>query len=309
MIHHVYANRSNAGDWLSAMGIQSCLEGLPVIEHLCDDPFVEETLDRLAEADPGTVVIGGGGLLMDYFTPFWEGVAALLDRHRFCVWGVGYCDLKLEPSRPPAELVRRVAEGADLFVVRDRHTEEVLGLPLSPPVPCPSLCALEPQPLGEAVLHCNNYTTVGPPAYEVMRRECTTFASKQGRPFEETNNRFEAGDRNALAGVLRRYERSAIVVSSALHGCIIGVAMGRPVIAVSGDHKIDSFMRAAGLGEWLLDVEEIDRLPDLLATVTAQPPVGGFVAATRERNYEIAHAVREIALSGPLRRAGSFPSS
>ena len=48
MIHHVYANRSNAGDWLSALGIQRLLAPLPVTEHLCDEPFVEETLQEPA---------------------------------------------------------------------------------------------------------------------------------------------------------------------------------------------------------------------------------------------------------------------
>ena len=51
MIHHVYANQSNVGDWLSARGIQSLLAPLTVTEHLCDEPFVPETLRKLAKAD------------------------------------------------------------------------------------------------------------------------------------------------------------------------------------------------------------------------------------------------------------------
>ena len=44
MIHHVFANRSNIGDWLSAIGIQSLLGDIPVCEHLADAPCVPETL-------------------------------------------------------------------------------------------------------------------------------------------------------------------------------------------------------------------------------------------------------------------------
>ena len=40
MIHHVFANRSNIGDWLSARGIQALLGPQRVMEHLCDEPFV-----------------------------------------------------------------------------------------------------------------------------------------------------------------------------------------------------------------------------------------------------------------------------
>lgn len=38
MIHHVYANRSNIGDWLSAIGIQKLLGGAAVTEHLATSP-------------------------------------------------------------------------------------------------------------------------------------------------------------------------------------------------------------------------------------------------------------------------------
>lgn len=74
-IHHVYANRSNAGDWLSARGVQMLLGDVPIEEHLCDEPFVPETLRSLSTLQrTDIVVVGGGGLLMDYFVPFWEGL-------------------------------------------------------------------------------------------------------------------------------------------------------------------------------------------------------------------------------------------
>src|SRR5205823_8029379 len=73
-LYHVFANRSNAGDWLSARGIRSLLDAPAVTELLCDEPFVPETLERLSSAGPGDlIVIGGGGLFMDYFEPFWRG--------------------------------------------------------------------------------------------------------------------------------------------------------------------------------------------------------------------------------------------
>ena len=40
MIHHVFANKSNIGDWLSAQGIQTLLHKYcgreKVLEHFCD---------------------------------------------------------------------------------------------------------------------------------------------------------------------------------------------------------------------------------------------------------------------------------
>src|ERR1043165_8456109 len=105
MIHHVFANKSNIGDWLSAQGIQRLL-GVPVIEHLCDEPFVPETLEALRELKANDlIVIGGGGLFMDYFVPFWEGFREIASRVPFCIWGVGYCHIKREDSRPPPSLL------------------------------------------------------------------------------------------------------------------------------------------------------------------------------------------------------------
>ena len=94
MIYHVYANQSNIGDWLSAIGIQSLLAPAAITELFCDAPFVADTLATLAVASKGdAVVVGGGGLFMDYFTPFWEGLRAIVDSVPTYLWGVGYCDL------------------------------------------------------------------------------------------------------------------------------------------------------------------------------------------------------------------------
>ena len=89
MIYHVYANQKNIGDWLSARAIQLLIGGGPVVELFCDGPYVKQTLAVLANAGPGDlVVIGGGGLFMDYFVPFWEGFLPIAPRVRFCI---GWC--------------------------------------------------------------------------------------------------------------------------------------------------------------------------------------------------------------------------
>ena len=99
MIYHVYANRSNIGDWVSAKGIQELLSPAAITECFWDGPFVKDTIKRLSKASENDlIVIGGGGLLMDYFEPFWKSFDAIASRIPFCIWGVGYCDLKRTPS-------------------------------------------------------------------------------------------------------------------------------------------------------------------------------------------------------------------
>jgi polysaccharide pyruvyl transferase WcaK-like protein len=89
------------------------------------------------------IVIGGGGLFMDYFVPFWQGFRPIARRVPFCIWGVGYCDLKREPSRPPLSILKEVIPLSRLCIVRDdlsrRHLAD-FDLPAA--VPCPSMCAI-----------------------------------------------------------------------------------------------------------------------------------------------------------------------
>ena len=293
-IHHVYANRSNAGDWLSARGVQMLLGDAPIEEHLCDEPFVPETLRSLSTLQrTDIVVVGGGGLLMDYFVPFWEG---LLDLDvRLCVWGIGVVDLKREPTLPPPRLLRRIAERSELTVVRDARTAEMLGGSDVTVSPCPSLVAVPaapPAPLG--LLHVANMTTVGEQEFMQMRIAGEAWAGATSRVFRETNNRHHADDAG-LESVLALYRRSDVVLSSALHGCLIAIAMGRPVVAVSGDYKIDEMMTDAGLAHWLLGQEQIADVPSCLVDVLAHQamPVA-YVERALVEGRTVADRVRSL---------------
>jgi hypothetical protein len=298
VIHHVFANRSNAGDWLAARGIQRLLTGERVVSHLCDAPFVRQTLRSLNRAGPDDlVVIGGGGLLMDYFAPFWTGLATLSGRVRYCLWGLGAVDLKREDSRLDPGLLRDVAVRAELCRVRDEHTRRLLGgPPLPPAVLCPSLLMLRRagRP-GWGVLHVDNLTTVGEAEYEAMGRVAARFATHTGRAYRETNNLHRDGDAADLARVLGLYLACDAVVTSRLHGCVIAAATGRRVVAVSGDWKIESFMTAIGLGDWVLPQERVDRLLELLCRLDEQPDPGPALARARRAHRRIGRQVRDLA--------------
>src|SRR5688500_17280559 len=109
MIYHVFANRSNIGDWLSARAIQTLIGDAPISEYLCDEPFIPTTLERLRHAEPqDLIVIGGGGLFMDYFEEFWIGFRIIAERVPFVIWGVGCCDMKRQNSRLPMPLLEEI---------------------------------------------------------------------------------------------------------------------------------------------------------------------------------------------------------
>jgi polysaccharide pyruvyl transferase WcaK-like protein len=304
MIHHVFANRSNIGDWLSTRRIQRLLAPAEVVERLCDEPFVSQTLSDLAHTSEADLIgIGGGGLFMDYFAPFWLGLRDLAPRVELCIWGVGYCDLKSEPSHPPLDVVRDIVRASSLCVVRDDLTRNYLGADVvAPPVPCPSMAVVDPSPGGWGILHVDNYTTVGAAVFDYMDAVCREFAESTGRPYRRTNNRIN--HETELARILALYEAADLVVSSALHGCIIAVAMGKPVRAVSGDRKIEAFMNAAGLGKWVLDVADVRWLGELLERLPSQPLVSDFVAAACSENRAVASRVAALTAALAVQKSG-----
>lgn len=294
MIYHVYANQSNVGDWLSARGIQSLLAPRAVAEHLCDEPFVPETLAALNQATADDcIIIGGGGLFMDYFEPFWEGFRPIARRVPFAIWGAGACDMKRERSRPPLQLIFEIVQRSRLCVVRDELTQEMLAMGNLPPaVICPTVVAV-PTTGGETkrLLHVDHLDNVGSAIYERMVAETEQFAEATGRSCRQSNNLISAGHNGELKKILDLYTSSDLVVTSRLHGCIIALALGRRVLAVSGDHKVESFMRAAGLSEWVIDLEQIAALPRKLEALSTQKLPTEFINEGRRQNRAVADRV------------------
>ena len=294
MIQHVFANRQNIGDWLSAAGIQSLLAPLPVRQHLCDAPYRAETLAELARLQPpDVVVIGGGGLFMDYFVPFWEGLLRMKPRVPYYIWGVGFCDSTQQPTRGPTGLLEAVVRGARRCLVRDELTRRYLaGCNLPPPVACPSLKLLTPVPrTTRRSLHVVNLHSVGPAAFTAMAACAQEFVAETSRSYDETNNQVLRDDCDELMRRLDQYRQADVVLSSGLHGCVLAVGLGRPVVAVSADRKVDAFMKLAGLADWVCPAGALARLPALLRAVNRQADTTAFVQATQMQHRAFAAQV------------------
>jgi polysaccharide pyruvyl transferase WcaK-like protein len=308
MIYHVFANRSNVGDWLAARAIQSQLAPRPAREVLCDEPFLAQSFPTLLTAtERDMIVIGAGGLLMDYFQPFWTRFLPLATRGRvpFCIWGVGFCDLKDRPSRASIALLEPILQRARVCVVRDQLTYRALaGCHLPPPVLCPSTLLLNAASHASrrAVLHVVHLESMGADQYDPLCDVLRQFARSENREYLETNNEIEAGSFHSLNAELELYDNAAVTVSSRLHGCIIALASGCPTIAITGDRKLESFMESLGLNEWTCNPRDHASLRRLLGRYTEQRIPQELFDRARQANrmigQRIAGMIDEISIGG-----------
>jgi polysaccharide pyruvyl transferase WcaK-like protein len=143
-------------------------------------------------------------------------------------------------------------------------------------------------------LHVDSYTTAGAEVFDYMDAQGKAFAQSTNRPYRRTNNRIESSSKPALATTLALYTGADMVISSGLHGCIIAVAMGRKVLAVSGDYKIEGFMELAGLGDWVLDIGEVHALPELLVKLPTQDPCEPFVMEAFQANQAVGAKIIDL---------------
>jgi polysaccharide pyruvyl transferase WcaK-like protein len=151
-----------------------------------------------------------------------------------------------------------------------------------------------PQSVGEAhgLLHVDHYDNVGPEIYDRMVTHGQAFAAATGRPYRRTNHVISRGREEELQATLALYERSDLVLSSRLHGCILALAHNCKLLAVSGDYKVEAFMAAAGLGDWVIGLEDVEELPAYFEALERQPSAAKFVKQARQQNSTIAEQVK-----------------
>jgi len=147
---------------------------------------------------------------------------------------------------------------------------------------------------GHRLLHVDHYDNVGIEIHEAMVRMAQQFAQRTRRSYGQTNNLIPAGNVAALQRTLNLYVSADLVLTSRLHGCIIALAIGRKVLVVSADHKIESFMNAAGLSEWVCDLDEIDTLPQRLQALGNEILPIPFVERARQQNGAVAEQVKTL---------------
>jgi len=323
----LYGNDWNIGDHLAARGIEVAL-GLPVRALPVEGNVALSPMLRQLSADDA-VVVGGGGLFKGSFDSFWRTLLSSLDRRvPIVVWGVGVCDVVGRDTVGDRWLHGEIARRSIACAVRDEQSAD--GLPGDVQIvacpahlavrelfrgahrSCETLLYLEHPELLEAISQRVGVRTVG----TKLAAQISHLATASGRRFDAFDNRvarrrddrwlsgrvatrapgvprYIRRVRNSavLAAVSQHYLPADLIVTSRLHGAIIGFALGKPVVALSGDRKIDSYFGEVDLPEYVTASPE--ELPALAESFRTQPSVVVHVDRICVANQEFAAAVLE----------------
>jgi polysaccharide pyruvyl transferase WcaK-like protein len=141
----------------------------------------------------------------------------------------------------------------------------------------------------------NNYSTLGAAVYDVHAPVADAFAEQTGRPYRSAGNRVTPGHTRELDALMKKYAAADLMVSSTLHGFIPGVSVGKKVLAISGEYKIEEFMNVVGLGDWLLSQEDVRQIRGRREKLRQQASADEHVCRVRQQHRRIANEVLRLA--------------
>ncbi len=248
MIYYLCANNKNVGDLFSMYGVRLAV-GLKGRERFLEvgDRALDRSLSRIGSSD--SVIIGGGGILKDYFVPCWQTLLKhqSVTKFKMYLFGIGVCSFKNRDTLMPDELLHRIASASERVFLR-------------PPIPgpmeryenvhttcCPSMLymsqfAEEHDHEKPVLLYASHRRLVGPDKDDQVRTILRTVCSDNDYLYDEVSH-----STSVCRDTIARYAGADIVVSTRLHGYIFGHSMRLRTVAITNDHKIDGY--AAMLGQ------------------------------------------------------------
>ena len=281
-IYQIYANKTNIGDYLSALAIRKYITPQKNITHLlCDKPYISATqniLGHLSKDD--VVIIGGGGLLMDYFIQLWRTLIDNYTGYKLFIWGIGECsnNNKGIDSRVGNQIIQEISQIATKIAVRDfalKQRFDDCGRNVEM-VGCPStfIASAWPKQKNKYLLHIVHPGLIRDTLPE-WKSSCKALAEKLNLTYVESNHLLPKSLVKRYFywnNTLSYYQNASIIVSSRLHGVILGSVRGIPVIPVSNDLKINSYWEGTLGGKSILNATDFNKLESLVITESYDNP-------------------------------------
>ena len=271
MIYYCCANNLNIGDYFSMLGVKEAigLSGEEEFMELRDEPF-SDFISSLEEND--ILIVGGGGLFKDYFEKYWKDIIFHQKMRKFSLYlfGVGVCDIK---NKSISTVISNEFINEIIMISNSSFIRAPLPIRNIKVVEtcCPSVLYVQKNysseeiPSQEKLLYVNHRGLVGKEKSKQIRGILQKYCSNNNLTYSEVNN--IAKNPDEIRDMMDEYISSKIIVTTRLHGYIIGRSVGKRVVAISNDYKIEGFADLIGdpvpleshtLTEEIL-LEEIDK--------------------------------------------------
>lgn len=301
---YVYANKRNVGDYISHLGLKEIV-GLDGPSLFCSPIWLVEFrqhIETLKKYNQDVLlVIGGGGLLQPVFEPFWEVV--LLSGLRFSAHGIGVNRMTGRGELSKA-LFEKIGEKAEHLGVRDIYTKKMFesnAKKLPTLTACPSINYLHPRYRKKAaasknvllhLVHPSDVRLAGANLQNIVEN-LKKIASELGLDYQEHTNMDSSHIR-----MLNRVRQSKVIVSSRLHGCIMGYGMEIPFLPLLCDEKINEFLNTHTkiTGVPVKCAENIDLLREKVnLLLTTQNDYSDELDLKLEQNGKVGEYLRDLA--------------
>lgn len=249
MIYYLCANNINIGDYFSMLGVKHSV-GLPGNEIFLEKSSISlpERLKLFKKTD--VLIIGGGGILKDYFEKFWIEILKFQKKigYKIYIFGIGVCDHK-DVSK--STIMNRDIIFEILNVSKINYIRSPINFLKSDKIEetfCPSMYYVYDKYLKLAgseknqLLYVSHESLVGKNKDLEIINNLQEYCKKNNLLYTQINN--IAKNQNAIDFMMENYLSSKIIVTTRLHGYIIAKSLGKKVLAISKDNKIDGFAKS-----------------------------------------------------------------
>lgn len=248
-----YSSTDNIGNYLPVLGIQKMLGFETDLWSMHDKEIDFEFINNNYKG----AIIGGAGLLNSHFEPFWKKLDDQCNLPMI-MWGLGIC-LPYSKGDNAAgvnkKVVQSIASKCDLINVRDLLTASYYELFTADISPCPTVAYLEDFKLykksSDLVLFSSHEVSLGKDKTKKI-----TEKLKNHIPNLTVIDNIQRPSFGLEDYIIQLYCNCSLLITSRLHGAIIAYGLDVPCIMLPGDHKLDSFYKTYGFGNYAKTAQE-----------------------------------------------------
>jgi len=249
-------------------------------------------LDSMTKDD--TLIIGGGGLFKDYFYNFWHNILKFknIKNFKIILFGLGVCDHKNKKKSTILDesLINEIMEKSELKYIREpfkKYDDNMLY------THCPSMLYIYENyqnffvKTEKKLLYVSHKDLIGKNKDNEIKKFLKDYCLLNNFSYSEVDN-IVRGNMKA-SDLMKFYINSEIVVTTRLHGYIIARTLGKRVVAISNDNKIEGFAKSID------DVKPLD-----CCKINKEILSNAIDSSTNFSQEKIEECIKEIKLKGEM---------